>query len=124
MQSALSAHQSVNFCNQIQKLLLGVNYIDKVIVINAYLNKQVIEEVLRKLIVSFTYQGEEITFRVKDLQRGIPIRLILEPENHCDLVREFIQDKASTCLVPTVTFVEGSEIITIKNAYYNDKCFP
>jgi len=119
MQSALSDHEGLDFGNNINDLFLGVRERDGRVVVNTYLKQQVDEECLLGLLVSFTYQGQEVTFEVCELQRGIPMRLVLEPVNGLDTVREFLRNVVSVCLVPAVTFMENGEAFVIQNSRYN-----
>jgi len=122
MNSQISEAQSVDFSVNIRELFLGVREADGRVIVNTYLGKQVIEERLMNLIVSFTYQGEEITFEVEELQRGIPMRLVLRPLSNFEVVEEFLRNVLSVCLVPAVTFIERGETHVVKNSRYNPNC--
>jgi hypothetical protein len=122
MDSQLSEHQSVDFSSNINDLFLGVREHDGRVVVNAYLKQQISEERLLGLIVNFTFQGEELAFEVCELQRGIPMGLILNPVNNHTAVRDFLRNVVSVCLVPAVTFMENGEIFVVKNTRYNPNC--
>ena len=122
MQAVLSDQQSAKFSSEIKDLFLGVNESDGRVVVNVYLNRQVIEEQLRKLIVSFTFQGEEIAFEVCELKQGTPMRLILKPISSHKTVREFLLNVVSACMVPTVTILEDGKTCTIENMRFNPDC--
>lgn len=122
MSSRLSEHQSVDFSININDLFLGVRESDGRVVVNAYLARQVIEERLKDIIVSFTYEGEKITFEVEALQPGIPMRLILRPLTNLAKVEQFLRNVVSVCLVPDVTFIEDGKAFVVKNSRYNPSC--
>lgn len=122
MSSHIYEHQGVNFSSSVNDLFLSVRENDGRVVVNAYLKQKISEERLLGLLVNFTYQGEEISFEVCELQRGIPMRLILRPINNHGAVQEFLRSVVSACLVPAVTFLENGETFVIENARYNPDC--
>jgi len=126
MSSFLCGHSGNDLRDDIRELYLGTHYKENesAIIVNLVLAKDADCERFRSVDVFFRFDDEEIYCCIREIRKGSPLQLILQPITSEATARRFLGDPRAVCLVPKIALREPcGRVWVIQNMRFNPECF-